>query len=189
LKEEDGVLRRIVSEQLRHELRHEVKIMLSKMQGAPEWREMFQKFSFDERTAFDQSFEEEMWEGLVKDESTVHFYRILNTQLAKSDEAQKKNFVKATEFMMEKIDIWATVMAIMSDESPDPEIDFIGDKFLLEETILKSLNKKFKHEKNWSNFNLNDYLRIADSLETFSSCLLIILVITTISFKDYQCIS
>ena len=141
------------------------------MQDNPEWREMFQKFSFDERTAFDQSFEEEMWEGLVKDESTVRFYRILNTQLAKSDEAQKKNFVKATEFMMEKIDKWATMMAIMSDESPDPERDFWCDKFLVEESFLKSLNKNFKHEKNWKNFNRNDYLRIADSLETFSSCM------------------
>ena len=34
--EEDGVLGRIVLEQLRHE----VQIMLSKMQDDPEWREM-----------------------------------------------------------------------------------------------------------------------------------------------------
>ena len=172
MKEEDGVLRRVVLEQLRHEIRHQVKIMLRKMQGDPNWREMFQEFSFDERTAFEQSLEEGMLEVLVKDESTVRFYSILNTQLAKSDEAQTKNFVKATEFIMEKIDKWATMMAIMSDESPEPEMDFWCDKFLLEESFLKSLNKKFKHEKNWENFNLNDYLRIADSLETFSSCII-----------------
>ena len=186
MKEEDGVLRRIVSVQLRHELRYEVKIMLRKMQDDPEWREMFQKFSCVERTAFERSFEEGMWDGLVEDESTIRFYRIFNTQLAKSDEAQKKNFVKATEFMMEKVDKWATMVAIMShldsdDESPDPWIDFIGDKFFLEETILKSLNKNFKHEKNWKNLNLNDFLRIADSLETFRIVLAIILVIISIS--------
>ena len=169
--EEDGVLGRIVLEQLRHELRQEATIMLRKMRDVPNLREMFKEFSFDERTAFEQSCEEGMWEGLVEDESTVRFYRILNTRLAKSDEAQTKNFVKATEFMMEKIDKWATMMAIMSDESPDPERDFWCDKFLVEESFLKSLNKNFKHEKNWKNFNLNDYLRIADSLETFSSCI------------------
>ena len=114
------------------------------MRDVPTWREIFQEFSFDERTAFEQSCEEGLWKGLVEDESTVRFYRILNTQLAKSDEAEKKNFVKATEFMMEKIDEWATMMTLLSDKSPDPERDFWCDKFPLEESLLKSLNKKFR---------------------------------------------
>ena len=166
MKEEDGVLGRIVLEQIRHE----VKIMVRKVRYDPEWREMIQKFSEVERTAFERAFEEGVWEVLVEDESTIRFYKILNTKLAKSDEAQTKNFVKATELIVEKIDKLATMKAIRSAEDSDSDDDFFGDQFPFEETLLKNLNKKFAHAKDWKNLNLNDYLHIGESLETFSNC-------------------
>ena len=166
MKEEDGVLGRIVLEQLRHE----VKIMVRKVRYDPEWREMIQKFSEVERTAFERAFEEGMWDALVEDESTSRFYKILNTKLAKSDEAQTKNFVKATELIVEKIDKLATMKAIRSAEDSDSDDDFFGDKFPFEETLLKNLNKKLAHAKDWKNLNLNDYWLIGESLETFLNC-------------------
>ena len=86
----------------------------------------------------------------------------------KIDESKKRNFMKATEFVVDKINEHASKI---DSDSDDNHVDdfFKIDWHSKYSGLLSDLNDIFENEKGnkWNNLTLKDLWRICDSLETF----------------------
>ena len=83
----------------------------------------------------------------------------------KMDESKKRNFMKATEFVVDKINEHAS--KIDSDSDDNHVYDFFKIDCRKYSGLLSDLNDNFGWKDTLNNLTLKDLWRICDSLETF----------------------
>ena len=108
----------------------------------------------------------------------------------KYDEIRRKNFVKATEYFVDQINNWASVINgglfdwIPVKDNDDPRREFFREMFWFhKEGDLEEMHEKFKDDKDCIKLNVSDLWRICDSLETFPNYTLIKLMRNKMLFE------